>query len=161
MSVSNASLPPPQPKQEAPPDVIRMATQLQLETWIGQVQFQNISLSDWRVKETLARLHVKGGSKNANYAWGIFRKLPEQKPVVPAESYSPTVQAPMPNVMPPKHQPDSYERIFTEYSNKIAAAKWPIEAKGFCLDRLDTVERTGSAESYRAKLQSIFERAAS
>lgn len=157
LSLSNASLPEPEPKQVIPPDVQRMASQLQLESWIGELQFQNISLADWRVKETLGVIHAKGGGKNSRYAWGIFRNLPENQPK--PDAYTPARQPePMPNVMPPKREQDGYELAFTEISNRIAAAKWPLDKKNFYLDRVFTVVRSGSAESYRARLEAIFEK---
>ena len=156
------------------------------ERWVKSHIRTGINADDWRLKEVLREIIARGTNvKSAKYLQPMFEELPEQKPEPLANATISTTEQPkrittkdgkkvlidgewliaasepMPNVMPPKHQPDAYERIFTEFSNKIAAAKWPIEAKGFCLDRLDTVERTGSAESYRAKLQSIFERAAS
>jgi len=157
VSVSNASLPPTELKQEAPPDVIRMATQLQLESWIGEVQFQNILLSDWRVKETLARVHSKGGGKGGPYAWGIFRKLPVEKPKPETNGYSSAAVSHIPNLQPKPRQADSYELVFTEISNRIADAKWSISAKSRCLDKLFTLERAGSAESYRFKLERVIE----
>jgi hypothetical protein len=157
LSVSNATLPPTELKQEAPPDVIRMATQLQLESWIGEVQFQNILLSDWRVKETLARVHSKGGGKGGPYAWGIFRKLPVEKPKPETNGYSAAAVSHVPNLQPKPRQADAHELVFTEISNRIADAKWSISAKSRCLDKLFTLERAGSAESYRFKLEKVIE----
>jgi hypothetical protein len=156
------------------------------ERWVKSHIQTGTDADDWRLKEVLREIIARGTNvKSAKYLQPMFEELPEQKPEPLANATISTTEQPrrittkdgkkvlidgewliaasepMPNVMPPRHQPDAYERIFTEFSNKIAAAKWPIDAKGFCLDRLDTVERTGSAESYRAKLQSIFERAAS
>jgi hypothetical protein len=157
LSVSNASLPPTEPKQEAPPDVIRMATQLQLESWIGELKFQSILLSDWRVKETLARVHSKGGGKGGPYAWGIFRKLPEEKPKPETNGYSSAAVSHVPNLQPKPRRADPYELVFTKISNEIADAKWPIEVKSRCLDKLFTINRVGSADSYRVKLEKVIE----
>lgn len=63
-----------------PAEIKRMATDVNAEPWIGQVQFQGIRLEDWRVAETLARLKARGGGKGVNYAWAIFRDLPVEKP---------------------------------------------------------------------------------
>lgn len=63
-----------------PAEIKRMATDVNAEAWIGQLQFQEIPLEDWRVRETLARIKARGGNKGVNYAWKIFRDLPEQKP---------------------------------------------------------------------------------
>jgi hypothetical protein len=157
LSVSNASLPQTELKQEAPPDVIRMATQLQLESWIGQVKFQNILLSDWRVKETLAICHSQGGRKGCRYAWGVFKKLPDEKPKPETNGYSSAAVSHIPNLQPKPRQADPYELVFREISNRIADAKWSISAKSRCLDKLFTLERAGSAESYRFKLEKVIE----
>ena len=157
VSVSGASLPPTEPKQEAPPDVIRMATQLQLEGWIGEVKFQNILLSDWRVKETLSICHSQGGRKGGRYAWGVFKKLPEEKPKPETNGYSSAAVSHVPNLQPKPRQADPYELVFTKISNEIADAKWPIEVKSRCLDKLFTINRVGSADSYRVKLEKVIE----
>lgn len=69
-----------------PAEIKRMATEVSAEAWIGQVQFQEIPLDDWRVRETLTRIKARGGNKGVNYAWKIFRDLPEQKPEPTAQS---------------------------------------------------------------------------
>jgi hypothetical protein len=69
-----------------PAEIKRMATDVNAEAWIGQLQFQEIPLEDWRVCETLTRIKARGGNKGVNYAWTIFRDLPEKKP-------EPTAQA--------------------------------------------------------------------
>lgn len=63
-------------------DLKRMASQLQLESWIGELQFQGESLEDWRVKETLGVIFAQGGKKGSRYAWGIYRNLPKDRPAV-------------------------------------------------------------------------------
>jgi hypothetical protein len=74
-------------KPEAiPAEIRRMATEVSAEPWIGQVQFQSIPLNDWRVRETLTRLKARGGNKSVNYAWKIFRDLPERQPQPKAET---------------------------------------------------------------------------
>jgi hypothetical protein len=157
VSLSTASLPPTEPKQEAPPEVIRMATQLQLKSWIGQVKFQNILLSDWRVKETLSICHSQGGRKSGRYAWGVFKNLPEEKPRPETNGYSSAAVSHVPNLQPKPRQADPYELVFTKISNEIADAKWPIEIKSRCLDKLFTIVRVGSADSYRVKLEKVIE----
>lgn len=67
--------------QPIPAELKRMATAVNAESWIGQVQFQEIDLADWRVAETLRILQARGGNKGPNYAWTVFRGLPEQRPV--------------------------------------------------------------------------------
>lgn len=81
VSVSGeTSLPLPQPKTEIPEDLKRMASQLGLESWIGELSFQGESLQDWRVRETLGVIYAQGGKKGSRYAWGIFRNLPKEQP---------------------------------------------------------------------------------
>lgn len=70
-----------------PAELKRMATAVNAEAWIGQVQFQEIPLADWRVAETLRILQSRGGNKGPNYAWTIFRGLPVQKPAPMANGH--------------------------------------------------------------------------
>ncbi|MBI1324398.1 hypothetical protein GC170_14600 [bacterium] len=65
-----------------------MATAVGAEAWIGQVQFQEIPLTDWRVKETLRTIQSRGGNKGPNYAWKIFRDLPEVQPAPTANGHA-------------------------------------------------------------------------
>lgn len=74
------SLPQGTPKTEIPEDIKRMSSQLQLESWIGELQFQGESLEDWRVRETLGVIFAQGGKKGSRYAWGIYRNLPKERP---------------------------------------------------------------------------------
>lgn len=69
-----------QKPEPIPAEIKRMATTINAEAWVGQVQYQEIPLTDWRVKETLRTLQARGGNKGPNYAWRIFRDLPEVQP---------------------------------------------------------------------------------
>lgn len=69
-----------QKPESIPAEIKRMASAIGAEGWIGQVQFQEIPLTDWRVKETLRTLQARGGNKGPNYAWAIFRGLPVDQP---------------------------------------------------------------------------------
>jgi len=81
VSVSGeTALPQPQPKTQTPEDIKRMASQLGLEGWIGELSFQGESLQDWRVRETLGLIYAQGGKKGSRYAWGIYRNLPKEQP---------------------------------------------------------------------------------
>ena len=83
VSVSgDTSLPQSQPRTEIPEDLKRMTSQLQLESWVGDLQFQGESLDDWRVRETLGVIYAQGGKKGSRYAWGIYRNLPKERPAV-------------------------------------------------------------------------------
>lgn len=75
-----ASLPSSTPRQEPPAEIKRMASELQLESWLGELQFQGIDLNDWRVRYALCEIQSKGGARTAKYAWGIFRNQPETQP---------------------------------------------------------------------------------
>lgn len=75
-----ASLPSSTPRQEPPAEIKRMASELQLECWLGELQFQGIDLNDWRVRYALCEIQSKGGARTAKYAWGIFRNQPETQP---------------------------------------------------------------------------------
>lgn len=77
---STASLPDPTPRQTIPPEIKRMASELQLEAWLGELQFQGIDLNDWRVRYALCEIQSKGGARTTKYAWGIFRHQPEVQP---------------------------------------------------------------------------------
>ena len=74
--------------QPIPAELKRMATAVNAESWIGQVQFQEIDLTDWRVAETLRILQARGGNKGPNYAWTVFRGLPEQKPAAQVNGHA-------------------------------------------------------------------------
>lgn len=77
-----------------PAEIKRMATAVNAESWIGQLQFQEIPLTDWRVKETLRTLQARGGNKGVNYAWRIFRDLPENPPAPTSNGHAPFQQKP-------------------------------------------------------------------
>lgn len=78
--LGETSLPQGKPKTEISEDIKRMASQLQLESWINELIFQGESLDDWRVRETLGVIFAQGGKKGSRYAWGIYRNLPKDRP---------------------------------------------------------------------------------
>jgi hypothetical protein len=68
------------PENQIPPKLLRMATALHLEVWLGSVQFHEISMDDWRIAETLSICQQTGKKCNARYAWTVFNNLPEKQP---------------------------------------------------------------------------------
>lgn len=79
-----------QKPEPIPAEIKRMATAIGAEAWIGQVSFQEISMSDWRIAETLRILQARGGNKGPNYAWTIFRGLPAEPPKPSANGHAGT-----------------------------------------------------------------------
>lgn len=138
--------------------------------------------NDWRLNEILETIVARGTKpEKATYFAPMFKALPVQQPESLANAtiaapnqpkrittkdgkkvlidgqWLVAASEPIPNVMQSKYQPDDYGLVFTEISNRIADAKWTIDVKSRCLDKLFTLERTGSADSYRVKLEKAIE----
>lgn len=148
-----------------PAEIKRMATEVNALAWIANVQFQEIPMTDWRVKETLRAIQARGGNKGVNYAWKIFNDLPETEPpktnghMNGNGKYRPNEPTHVPNLMP-KRVKSRNENTLTGYWNRLAELPIPgVELKAWA-DRMHSTPTEQDPESYETALKRILTEAA-
>ena len=139
-----------------PDQILRMASQIGLEGWVGEVQFQEIDPDDWRVKETLVRIKGTGKKVNGRYAWQIFNGLPEVKPPAEAVGFKTLKVDHMPNVMPPLPEKSEFSAIKTEYYNRLGDLTCDFSIINSLMEAIDAEPKQGQPSEYRNRLEAIY-----